>query len=73
MFARARDYSENEKEKLEKALVRAVAGEFGRTDMPIVANVDFGHTDPQLVFPLGPEMETDPQNKSISLIESALS
>lgn len=73
IFARARDYSDDEKIKLEEKLVSVVAKEFGRPDLPIIANVDFGHTDPQLVFPLGVKAEIDCQNKKISLIESWLS
>ncbi len=73
IFARARDYSDDEKIKLEEKLVSVVANEFGRPDLPIVANVDFGHTDPQLVFPLGVKAEIDCQDKKIRLIELWLS
>ena len=59
--------------KLEEKLVSVVANEFGRPDLPIVANVDFGHTDPQLVFPLGVKAEIDCQDKKIRLIELWLS
>ena len=69
IFARARDYSDDEKIKLEEKLVSVVAKEFGRPDLPIIANVDFGHTDPQLVFPLGVKAEIDCANKKLKLIE----
>ena len=69
IFARARDYSDDEKIKLEEKLVSVVAKEFGRPDLPIIANVDFGHTDPQLVFPLGLKAEIDCVNKKLKLIE----
>ena len=54
IFARARDYSDDEKIKLEEKLVSVVANEFGRPDLPIVANVDFGHGS-AIGFPIGSE------------------
>ena len=69
IFARARDYSDDEKIKLEEKLVSVVAKEFGWPDLPIIANVDFGHTDPQLVFPLGVKAEIDCANNKLKLIE----
>ena len=49
LVGRARDYSAEEKEALYELLPRVVGYEFGRPDMPIIANLDFGHTDPQWV------------------------
>lgn len=69
LFGRARDYSDKEKLELEKKIISIVAGEFGQTDLPIIANVDFGHTDPQLVFPLGIKAEIDCQKRKLRLIE----
>ena len=34
-------------------------------DIPIVQNLDFGHTDPQIPFPYGKEAKIDSQNKKI--------
>lgn len=72
IFSRARDYSDAEKIALEEKIVSIVAKEFGRPDLPIVANFDVGHADPQLVLPLGIQAEIDPQKKSVRLIESWL-
>lgn len=72
IFARARDFSGDEKLQLEEKIVSIVSKEFGRKNLPIVANVDFGHTDPQLVLPLGIKIEIDCQNKTLKLIESWL-
>ena len=69
VFGRARDYSDKEKLVLEDKIVSIVAKEFGRPDLPIVANVDFGHTDPQLVLPLGVRTEIDPVGRRIRLVE----
>ncbi|MDI1450000.1 S66 peptidase family protein [Polyangium sp. 6x1] len=71
VFGRARGYAREQKRELEERIVSIVAGEFGRSDMPIVANVDFGHTDPQLVMPLGVRTELDPAGPSFRLIEPA--
>lgn len=39
--------------------VRRVLREAGRPDLPVVANVDFGHTSPQLTLPLGAFVRLD--------------
>jgi muramoyltetrapeptide carboxypeptidase LdcA involved in peptidoglycan recycling len=72
IFSRARDYSDEEKKELEEKIVSIVAKEFGKPDLSIVANFDVGHTDPQLVLPLGVKTEIDCQNKKIRLVESWL-
>lgn len=72
IFSRARDYSDDEKKKLEDKIVSIVAKEFGKSDLPIVANFEIGHTDPQLVLPLGVKAEIDCSRKKIRLIESWL-
>ncbi len=36
-------------------------------DVPVVLDVDFGHTDPQLVLPHGGEVRIDPAAKSVSV------
>jgi len=70
VFSRARDFSDEEKRELEEKIVSIIAKEFGRPDLPIVANFDVGHTDPQLILPLGIKAEIDCQNKQIRLKES---
>ena len=69
IFGRARDYSDGEKKELEDLVTTVIVGEFGRTDMPIIANVDIGHTDPQFVLPLGGRVEIDCGDKKIALVE----
>jgi muramoyltetrapeptide carboxypeptidase LdcA involved in peptidoglycan recycling len=71
VFGRARGYTPEQKRELEERIVSIIAGEFGRGDMPIVANADFGHTDPQWVLPLGISAELDPTAPSLRLIEPA--
>lgn len=40
------------------------------TDIPVVFNVDFGHTDPKLVLPLGCRVKISPAANEIVLLES---
>lgn len=69
IFSRARDYSDEEKKELEKKIVSIIGGEFGRPDLSIVANFDVGHTDPQLILPLGVKIEIDCDVRRIRLLE----
>lgn len=39
-----------------------------RPEMPIVFDVDFGHTDPQVPLPMGSEVRIDPAEESISFV-----
>jgi muramoyltetrapeptide carboxypeptidase LdcA involved in peptidoglycan recycling len=53
-------------------VVRVVANEFGATELPIVTNLDFGHTDPQWILPLGIRAEIDTQAGTFRLLEPAV-
>jgi muramoyltetrapeptide carboxypeptidase LdcA involved in peptidoglycan recycling len=72
LVGRARDYSQEEKEKLDQNIVAVVSGEFHKSSLPIITNMDFGHTDPQLILPLGAKAEIDCKAKRFRLIESVL-
>lgn len=72
LFGRARGYSDQEKKKLDEAIVSVVSKEFDRPDLPIVSNMDFGHTDPQLILPLGAKAEIDCEKRRFRLIESPI-
>ncbi len=52
--------------------VRRILAEFGREDMPAVANMDFGHTSPQMVIPIGCRARIDPQAKRVAISESGV-
>ncbi|MBI4918517.1 LD-carboxypeptidase, partial [archaeon] len=43
--------------------------EFNRPDLPIVTDMDFGHTHPQIILPLGIKAELDFKNKKFYLKE----
>ena len=69
LVGRARDQTDEEKAALEDAVCRIIGEEFGRPDLPIVANLPFGHTDPQWVLPLGVRAELDMDARTLSLID----
>jgi muramoyltetrapeptide carboxypeptidase LdcA involved in peptidoglycan recycling len=54
-------------------VVRKVLAEVGRHDLPVVADVDFGHTSPIGVLPNGCRARIEPRNRKIVLTESAVS
>lgn len=49
-----------------------VCKEYGRTDIPIVSNMDFGHTVPQILLPYGVLTEIDPIKKTVTILENAV-
>lgn len=54
------------------AVILQVLKEYGRADMPVVTNMDFGHTVPQLILPYGVTAEINPAAKTVALVESAV-
>lgn len=55
-----------------KEVYRKVLKEFGREDMPVLYNVNFGHSEPIGIIPYGIECELDIDNKKITLLESVV-
>ena len=72
LFGRARDYSDSEKLEFDQMILDVIQGEFGRTELPIVSNMDFGHTDPQFILPLGILAEVDCSKRTFKLLEAPL-
>jgi len=52
--------------------IQAVLAEAGRREMPVVANLDYGHGSPQGVLPLGCRARVDPSARSIRMLESGV-
>lgn len=52
--------------------VEAVLVEAGRADLPLVANVDYGHTSPAGVLPLGCNARIDPVNRTINVVDAGV-
>lgn len=55
-----------------KDVYRKVLKEFNRTDMPVLYNVNFGHSSPIGIIPYGINCELDVSNKKITLLESVV-
>ena len=55
-----------------KEVYRKVLKEFNRTDMPVLYNVNFGHSSPIGIIPYGINCELDVDNKKITLLESVV-
>ena len=70
IFGRPKDYSVKEKEELNKIILSVIRNEFNVNDIPVIVDVDFGHTDPKLILPLGCMVTLNPANKEIILMES---
>jgi muramoyltetrapeptide carboxypeptidase LdcA involved in peptidoglycan recycling len=71
VVGRARGLDDASKRALEEELL-AAAAEAGRTDLVVIANADFGHTDPQWVLPLGALVAIDADARTIRLAEAAV-
>ncbi|HVH15225.1 MAG TPA: hypothetical protein VNA15_05840 [Candidatus Angelobacter sp.] len=71
-MGRPAGYTDEDKKKLDQNITAVVSGEFHKSNLPVFTNVDFGHTDPQLIIPLGVEAEIDCETKRFRLVETAL-
>ena len=69
MVGRPRDHDDEERAAFEAAIVDVVAEELGRSDLPVVANLPFGHTDPQWILPIGVRAALDADDGSVRLVE----
>ena len=72
IIARPRGYTPEQKEALGQA-VKKVLLEVNRADMPVVMDVDIGHTTPMMTLPLGCRVAVDAGEKSVELLEPAVS
>ena len=70
VFGRAKDYSEKEKEELNRIILNVIRDEFKVSDIPVIVDVDFGHTDPKLILPLGCMVSLNPITKDVTLMEN---
>jgi muramoyltetrapeptide carboxypeptidase LdcA involved in peptidoglycan recycling len=72
LVGRPRGYSPAQKDALDEAVLKIVRREAGRSDLAIVTRMDFGHTDPQLILPLGVMARIDCEARRVSLVEPAV-
>ena len=54
------------------AILKVVGEEEGLANLPIVAQMDFGHTDPMFVLPYGVMAQVDCDNKRLEILETAV-
>lgn len=52
-FGRFRGYNAHMRKEVEERIMEVVQTECGYRDMPVVTDLDFGHTDPQFPVPVG--------------------
>jgi len=70
VFGRPKDYSLEEKNEVNEIILRVIRDECKNKDIPIIVNMDFGHTDPKIILPLGCLISIDPIAKEVILMES---
>jgi len=69
LFGRPMDYTEEDKEVLRQVVSERTAG-FG---FPVVSDMDFGHTAPQFVLPIGCRAQIDSERRRFTILEGAVS
>lgn len=73
LFARpGGQLSESEHPAYDEVLIRAIRIEGGHTHMPVISNMDFGHTDPIMTLPYGIEAQINCETRTFSILESAV-
>lgn len=58
--------------KYDEAILEVVTEELGLDSLPVVTNMDFGHTDPMFVIPYGVEAEIDCERQTFAITENAV-
>lgn len=61
-----------ERAQYDDAIVRVVRDEAANADLPVVTNVDFGHTDPMWTIPQGVRVRVDPIAKKIVFLDTGV-
>lgn len=56
----------------DEAIRQVVSEEYGLISLPIITNMDFGHTDPIMVLPYGLQAELDCEQQTFTILESAV-
>jgi muramoyltetrapeptide carboxypeptidase LdcA involved in peptidoglycan recycling len=56
----------------DRAILQVVCDEQGLTDLPVITNMDFGHTAPMFLLPYGLQAEIDSESKTFSIAENAV-
>lgn len=56
---------QNATDMTESRIIKIIKSKKELKNLPVIANVDFGHTSPIITFPIGGEVEMNTKNKSI--------
>lgn len=67
----AKPYGEVYYEEYKEA-IRTVMNEYELTNLPILYNLNFGHTEPKFIIPYGALAKIDCENKAFSILESGV-
>jgi muramoyltetrapeptide carboxypeptidase LdcA involved in peptidoglycan recycling len=67
LVGRPMAYSDEEKQALREVLLERCA----RFEFPIVCDMDFGHTSPQLTLPIGVRAQIDADALQVAIVEAA--
>ena len=59
-------------EEYDRAILQVVKEEQGLSELPIVTQMDFGHTSPIFILPYGVEAEIDSENQRFTILENAV-
>ena len=60
-------------DEYDQAILQVIRDEEGLMDIPIITQMDFGHTDPMLVWPYGIQAEIDCDARQLVILENAVS
>jgi muramoyltetrapeptide carboxypeptidase LdcA involved in peptidoglycan recycling len=71
LVARPMGYDHAQVAQLDREVL-AACSEAGRGDLPVVTGLDFGHTSPAYVLPLGCRVTVDPAARAITVDEPAV-
>jgi muramoyltetrapeptide carboxypeptidase LdcA involved in peptidoglycan recycling len=69
LVGRPMKYNDQEKRALREVLLERTK----QYDFPIISDMDFGHTAPQIILPVGCRAKIDTHNRRFSMIEAAVS
>lgn len=70
LLGRPKGYSPEEKKELKQIIENLLRIELGLENLPLAMEMDFGHTDPKWILPMGINVEVKDNPKSMTLLES---
>ena len=59
-------------DEYDKVIIQVVVEEEGLIELPIITQMDFGHTDPMFVLPCGIQAEIDCEAQQFAIVENAV-